>query len=370
MKRRPSSTAVKAVLIEDSQPDLDDVRIELEAAGQLAVVGIIYKGLFETIRQVTAAKPDVILVDFRLVKGKHPQNVEPTQGSTLAALFKEKARMPDTPVFLVSEGSLSQKDPLLHIKAEPRFFDDLLIKGEIQKDPRAAVERIRAVVAGYGRLSSVSKRTRKTLMDLLGAGEAELDSLMKSEPPAALATGDAWDVTEVAQWIRHTLMGYPGVLYDDLTAACFLGLSLDSFRSKNIAGFFEEASYTGPFCEEEARWWKARLLAKATSYLTDAGEAGPPMAFGQTWRRKRRLRITLSRCNSSGEEPADCVCCLLREAVRREYSLPYVPDGRPAVMDEARVSFKAIRQPHRDFDPGLVAADARPLVRGIQKQTK
>lgn len=366
MTSKAISGTVRAVLIEDSKSDLKDVREELEASGGLSVTPVMYKGLDETTNQVTKAKPDVILIDFRLVKNPGQQDIQPTQGSTLAALFKEKARMPDTPVFLVSLGRLSRKDPLLHIRAEPRFFDDLLIKEEILKNPKAAVERILGVVVGYGRLSGLSKRTRKALFELLGAGAAESDSLMKSEPPVALVRDDTWDVTEVAQWIRHTLMAYPGILYDGLTAACFVGLSLGSFGSARAAEFFAEARYGGPFCEESERWWKSRLLRKATEYMLDAKEPGPPMAFGQLWRKKNRA-ATLSRCNSSGEEPADCVCCLLLEPVRREYTLRYFPDRRPSVMDEARVSFKAVRQPHRRFDPGLVSPEARSAVAELQK---
>lgn len=370
MKRRPSSTTIKAVLIEDSQQDLDDVRRELQAGGDLSVVGIPYEGVSETTRLVTKENPDVILIDFRLVKRQRSQNVEPTQGSTLAALFKEKARMPDTPVFLVSLGRLSQREPLLHIKTEPHFFDDLLIKKEIYDDPKAAAAKIRAVVSGYRILTSASARKRKTLLDLLGAGDAEIDLLMKAEPPTALATGNPWDVTEVAQWIRHTLMAYPGILYDKLTAACFLGLSLDSFASKSIAGFLREARYMGPFYEEADRWWKARLLSKATAFMVDEGDLGPPMEFGRVWRSRKQKNVALSHCNSADKEPkepADCVCYLLREPVRREYSLPYHPDRRPAVMDEARVSFKAIKTAHERFDPALVAPDARSLVPEIRK---
>jgi hypothetical protein len=370
MKQTASSETVRAVLIEDSETDLRDICLELGERGGLTVEGVLYRSPDKTVRTVIAARPDVILVDFRLVKNPGDQEVLPTQGSTLAALFKEKAKMPDTPVLLVSLGSLARTDPLLHIKAEPRFFDDLLIKGEIHAAPEAAVCKIRAVVAGYRRLAAKRNRTRKSLLDLLGAGDAESDLLMKSEPPAAFATGNPWDVTEVAQWIRHTLMAYPGILYNDLTAACFLGLSLDSFKTKGITDFVADARYTGPFCEESARWWKARLLRKATAYLVEAGVAGPAVSFGLTWGKKQHRKITLSRCNSSGEEPADCVCYLREEPVRRERSLPYRPDRRPTVMDEARVSFKAVREAHRMYNPDLVAPDAKFVADHICKRTK
>lgn len=278
--------------------------------------------------------------------------------------------MPDTPVFLVSHGSLARQDPLLHIKAEPRFFDDLLIKERIYSDPRAVVDKIRAVVIGYRRLAARKNRTRAAILDLLGAGDADLDLLMKSEPPAALVTDGAWDVTEVAQWIRHTLMAYPGILYDNLTAACFLGLSEGSFTSKRSTDFFDGARYKGPFCDEKSCWWKTRLLSLATACMAEMGETGPAVQFGRIWKKKCRGKVALSHCNSSGEEPADCVCCLLREPVKREYSLPYRPDRRPGVMDEARVSYRAVREARGGFDPELVAPDARPILGHICKRAR
>jgi len=370
MKQTASSGTVHAVLIEDSDTDLRDICLELGERGRLAMEGVLYQSPDKTIRAVIAARPDVILVDFRLVKNPGMIEVMPTQGSTLAALFKEQARLPNTPVFLVSHGSLARKDPLLHIKARPSFFDGLLIKEEIQVDPSAAANKIRSVVMGYRRLVAKRSRTQKALSDLLGASGAEFDLLMRSEPPATLVAGKPWDVTEVAQWIRHTLMAYPGVFYDDLTAACFLGLSVDSFKSRSIAGYFVDSRYTGPFCDEEHRWWRARLLSKATAYLMEMGEVGSPVSFGQTWKGKHHGKVALSHCNSSGEEPADCVCHLLHEPVKREYSLPYRPDRRPAVMDEARVSYRAVREARGGFDPDLVAPDARSLIGYVCKRAK
>jgi hypothetical protein len=52
-------------------------------------------------------------------------------------------------------------------------------------------------------------------------------------------------------------------------------------------------------------------------------------------------------CISSGEKPADWVCYILQKPVKREYSLPYHPDQRPAIMDEARVSFRAVKEDNR-----------------------
>ena len=361
-----SKRIIHAVLVEDSPDSMADLVEELNEAGGLHVRGIRYDGLSNTAREIVnlTPAPAVVLLDFRLTKSLQQRPAEPSQGNTLAALLKEVTKLPDTPVFLVSAGRLSRKEPLVHLKDEPHSFDDLLIKEKIQHDPSAAVHQIRAVVSGYAQLAVLDKksRTRAALLHLLGADDVNGDLLMKTDPPKTVITDGEWDVTEVAQWIRHTLMAYPGILYDTLSAACFLGLSAGSFKSPSIASYFKGAQYSGPFHNESARWWRTRLLARATAYMTFIGESGHPSEFGTLWRRKHGGRVALSRCIFSGEEPADCVCCLLNEPVKREYSLPYRLDGRPDVMDEARVSFEAVRKARAGFDPGLVKPDARPVI--------
>jgi hypothetical protein len=88
--------------------------------------------------------------------------------------------------------------------------------------------------------------------------------------------------------------------------------------------------------------------------------------FAKAWRRKRRAELQQAICNTSGQAPADSVCYILRQPVLRRYSLPYRPDTRPAVMDEARVSFHAIRTDNR-YDDRLFPPDARKLLDAIQQ---
>ncbi len=38
--------------------------------------------------------------------------------------------------------------------------------------------------------------------------------------------GATWAVFTTAKWIRNVLMKYPGILYDEIHAATFLGIQL------------------------------------------------------------------------------------------------------------------------------------------------
>jgi hypothetical protein len=71
----------------------------------------------------------------------------------------------------------------------------------------------------------------------------------------------------------------------------------------------------------------------------------------------------------SGESPADWVCHILKKPVMIKYSLSYNADDRPTVMDEARVSFEAIRTSN-DFDERLVDPLGRELIADIRRMPK
>lgn len=93
------------------------------------------------------------------------------------------------------------------------------------------------------------------------------------------------------------------------------------------------------------------------------------MAFPMAWERVKKTTIEKAKCVFSGEAPAEWVCYILRQPVMIKYSLSYKPDTRPAVMDEARVSYEAVRTSN-DFDDKLVDPLGRELISGIRKRPK
>jgi len=116
----------------------------------------------------------------------------------------------------------------------------------------------------------------------------------------------------------------------------------------------KDARYTGVLAPPEGRWWKDRLVSAALDVMVDAGMSGIllhryfPEAFAQV--HGRPLQLARSACVYSKKKPAPRVCYVLKKPVRIEYSLVYQPDSRPTVMDDARVSFTAIRTSEEVFD--------------------
>ena len=74
-------------------------------------------------------------------------------------------------------------------------------------------------------------------------------------------------------------MKYPGLLYDEIHAATYLGISIDSFRRTDVQEFLNPARYSGVFSQEEALWWKTKLTDLATVDMVE-DEAFLPLRKG------------------------------------------------------------------------------------------
>lgn len=313
---------------------------------------------------ILAVDPDIVLVDFDLAR-RQPDGVKATYtGAAFAASIRDKA--PAIPVVLVSRGALGKR--LESRRDLSSGFDELIYKEEIKSDPRRVVRDLVELISGYQVLARTSSLRWTDLLDILGAdGEAELEELRLSAGTAGPRTSNQqWRVSEAAHWIRGVVLAYPGILLDELYAATLLGVDLQSFSNKRLQSTLATARYTGPFAQKDY-WWKTRLLALISKRFAKAGTAGPPQAFVDNWNASQQAdKLRRANCVYSKTEVADSVCWVLRRPVKREFSLPYQPDGRPQVMDEARVSFKAIAESAK-FREELVPLAYRQLVDARQR---
>ena len=188
------------------------------------------------------------------------------------------------------------------------------------------------------------------------------EQAIESTPPE-----DNWTPFEAAKWIRSVLLHYPGVLYDQTHAAIAVGLSVDSFNKQEVRDLMDSAEYRGPFSEEGRHWWRHKLFDIAHQYSKGPLDAFTlrkdfPSSVGDVL----GLQLESSKDPQTGIGPADTVCYLLDFPVRIETSLPYRPDARPPIMDEARISFRAIRETNRVEENYLDAA-SRTAMYEIQK---
>ena len=96
---------------------------------------------------------------------------------------------------------------------------------------------------------------------------------------------------------------------------------------------------------KEGRWWKSKLRELVLKKMTK-DEAKLPInkGFSILWGRGYFQQLESSKCMVSGEKPADCICFIAKKPVKWNYTISYKPDSRPSVMDEARVSYKVIKE--------------------------
>jgi CheY-like chemotaxis protein len=309
--------------------------------------------------------PDLVLVDYQLSEKEADRAAATYKGSTLAAALRE--RLPKTPILLITRATLLTSGKAAGARDLQGAFESLVVKDDIWAQPAIHVERFRLLAEGFRTVGDSTSKDWAGLRSLLGAEREEDELLREADPPQHVLEGKSWRVTEVARWITGTLLKYPGILYAPLHAATTLGISVETFLWPTIQKRFRPALYSGVFRPEEPFVWRGRLHSIARDVLRKAGKGDEPLtSFAAAWAHLHRRRPDPAVCVTSGETPADSVCYVLCEPVMRRYSLPYRPDSRPACMDEARVSFAAIRKTN-EYEDQLFPADARALLPHIEK---
>jgi len=357
---------VNAVFIDDSAEDRLRLNRALSGVRYIKLQPLPPPALHD-VAQLVEDGPDAVLIDYQLSGHEAGRQAATYKGSTLAAALREK--LAETPILLLTRRSLFAKGRVAAARDVLGAFDDLYVKEEIYDDPEQFARDLSTLVSGYQILGENQDKNWTALRDSLGAGTEEDELLLSADPPQDVLIDKAWRVSEVARWIRKTIIAYPGVLYDPLHASVALGVTKSSFLLPSVQAFLKKALYRGAFAPTEPHFWKRRLLLRAQGLLKKAGMGDAALAdFAGAWRKVRRRSLEQAVCNTSRERPAEAVCYVLAEPVMRRHSLPYHPDSRPAVMDEARVSFKAIRTSNQ-YDERLFPADARKLLHMIQKSS-
>jgi hypothetical protein len=141
-------------------------------------------------------------------------------------------------------------------------FDDVIYKGDLEKDPASARALLASLADGFAQLRAATVKSWKSLLRLLKAPPEAEDALRKAAPPihsGVPGSSARWRVQEAARWIRKVILAYPGILYDNLHSATALGIDVQSFDSAKLPKLFAPARYQGVFEPADGRWWRARL---------------------------------------------------------------------------------------------------------------
>ena len=341
--------------------DSEELAGEIEAMGDLSVHAMVPPSDL-TISEILQTNPDLFLVDYELDARRPDGDKANYRGMTLAARIRESRA--DYPIVLLTRSDIEVWSQAQRTVIENGPFDDVLYKSEhIRKSPAATLRKLQSLAHGYKELRQGQGDSVESLLHLLRIEDKGQEKALQARPPDG-----QWAVVEAADWIRSVLLRYPGVLYGPMYAATALGISIDSFEQQAVQKIISGAEYRGPFREEERRWWRHSLYRIAYRLIEGREtEMGFRAAFQVVVNEKSGIELEPSLDAESGSEQADTVCHVLGIPVRYETSLPYRPDMRPPVMDEARVSFRAIQVSNcvddNHFDPS-----SRELLQEIRQR--
>jgi hypothetical protein len=343
----------RAAFIDDNALDLENVPRALSDE-RFRVTSLPYG----TLDFANARSFDMYLLDFALVERARRVD-RPALGTTIASQLREST--PHKPVVLVTTGKLTNDHRLRAlVEADPEL-DDLWVKGKLEEEPGTYRKRGADLIDGYAILRGQNRRhvSWSTICRKMAAAPSDVELLAKANPVVIPPASASWRVFQAAHWLKYVVLAYPGVTYNPLHAACALGISLASFSDVAMSRLFGPARYTGPFAPVDGRWWRSQLQAIASRTLANSG--APLHHFGTAWNSSGRKKLGLAKCCVDNKSIGNCVCHILNKPVATANSFPYVPDLRPlAVMDEARVSFTAVREDNR-FDEDLVPDYSRRL---------
>ena len=121
--------------------------------------------------------------------------------------------------------------------------DDIIFKSKIVVSTEDEYIKLHSLALGYKTLGETEDKSWSSLLDLLKPPHEAIEDLRNTNPPKKVDSN--LDVTDSAQWIRNVLLRYPGILLNELWAATYLGISIDSFRS--LGQLFDSGLYKGIF---------------------------------------------------------------------------------------------------------------------------
>jgi len=362
---------IKTLYIDDDEKDLKKYKQKFETGGistKFEINIINTPKSLEDYNKIFKESPELILVDFDLTKPDSDGNVIGISGVSLSTELRQK--FPDIPIVLFTRKSVFEIKNYSEIEDTLSSINRIIFKNELFKPDTNEMNFLYELAIGFKKLRSVKSKNWNNLMKILNAPDIAFENLKLSNPPISSISKKTWSVSYAAKWIRETLITYPGILYDAVHSATFLGISEDTFQSNQFQKFFNNAKYSGVFTPLEGRWWKSKLQEIADSIMDEENRDLPLReGFPSAWDKNKKTKIKRAKCIVSDKSPAEWVCYILKQPVMIKYSLHYEPDLRPSVMDEARVSFKAIRTSN-EVNDDLFDSINQEMLADIRKMPK
>jgi len=356
----------KIVYIDDNPQELEKYKAKFASDNRASENFHLYtfsapelKGDFNRINEIM---PDIFLVDYNFDIPDADNNVIGVTGITLGIQLRQV--YPEVPIVLFTRKSVFNPKKAYQLKETLSAFDEIVYKQDLFQADSALLEKLTVLAKDYRTLRNQESKSWTSLLKLIQSPPN--DTLLLEQVNRPDVSRHNWSANTIAKWLRNTILKFPGIVYDSIHAATFLGISREAFLSDEFQATFSKAKYSGLFAPSEGRWWRSQLQRIAYSIMSKK-EKDLPLGIGFTsaWGRKSEKPIEKAKCIYSGEEPADWVCEILNQPVMLKYTLAYNTDQRPSIMDESRVSFKAIRTSN-EFDPKNLDPLGKELISTIR----
>jgi len=326
----------RILYVDDEEKALREISQDLMEEGMLEVCTTLPPKSPEQTTKLVAGDWGLYLLDYVLNMRQDDGQSASYKGGTLASALREAVQ--EHPIVVLSRKNIvPARDERLveHLKV----FDARVFKEEIASRPQEVARELRRLSEGFRKLRQCEQRDWGGLLSLLEANRQEGEQLGEAFPPLSDVDGQViWDVLGVGDWLNNTVFKYPGILVDALHTATLLGITECSFQIDKVRALFQDAEYSGVMAPVSGRWWRSRVLGKARGLTRRSSTP----SFREAFQLETGIELDEAKCIHCGQGPADWVCYVLKEPVMIEHSLAYRPDDRPRIMEEARVSFKAI----------------------------
>lgn len=303
--------------------------------------------------EIASLECDVFITDLNLAQAQLDEMVY--SGKTLSSEYR--STFPSTPIVLITQKEVIAAKAR-NIRTDNTDLDLIWYKRDAWEQKEQFVSELISLIEGFEMLSK-SSLGWSAITDLMQTeNETEFHELREVNPPVQRSN---WTVSEVGEWIRCVVMEFPGVLLSDKHAAVRLGINPDDFaKDSTIHQLFQEAKYTGIFHEFGRRWWKDRLIEIASDFMLDNSNDTQPLleGFVPTLNKVQDKNLKQSICIWDNQPVAEAICYIYQQPVKLRNSLLYRPDNRPASMEPARISRKAVVESNEFdellLDPGSV----------------
>ncbi len=347
--------SVTALFVDDDSEDR--LHAERLAAAGLECVGIAPpKELKDLVALIKAAVSDegcgAVLLDYRLdatVVEPHGGRV-PYRGAQAAAAIREQ--IPGLPLVLVTtepklRATLAQSPGLRGL-----FDHEVLKKRLVSRAERKQVAlELTELAVGFQEIREANPSDWAGMASLLSARPEDLGDVARSRLPVGVAG--------TAGWLIEELLGLPGPLIDEDSAAALLGVVVSAFRRPELQEAVAATRYCGPFASWHPRWWRVGL---ERWLATLGGEPGDPTEDDRSRRIGSALQLSghvvrTSTCTWCRGRDVVHACSLCREPVDAAHALVTV-DDRPHWADRPVACYSCIQSGRADGLPFLPGSDA------------